>query len=78
MSEKNTDLEQNKEALSIEQAFAKLDAIIEELEQPDSTLEASFQAFEKGMALVKYCNDAIDKVEKKVLVLSQEGELDEF
>ncbi|MBQ8816271.1 MAG: exodeoxyribonuclease VII small subunit [Lachnospiraceae bacterium] len=64
--------------ISIEEAFAQLDALITELEKPDSSLEASFQAFEQGMKLVKYCNDAIDKVEKKVLILGQEGELDEF
>ena len=55
-----------------------MDALITELEKPDNSLEASFKAFEQGMKLVKYCNDSIDKVEKKVLVLGQDGELDEF
>jgi exodeoxyribonuclease VII small subunit len=64
--------------LSLEEAFEKLDTLIEELEKPENSLEASFRAFEQGMQLVKYCNDAIDKVEKKVLVLGQDGELDEF
>ncbi len=64
--------------ISIEEAFARLDDLITELEKPDSSLEASFQAFEQGMKLVRYCNDAIDMVEKKVLILGQEGELDEF
>lgn len=63
---------------SLEEAFAQLDAYIAELEKPDNSLEASFLAYEKGMQLVKYCNNAIDKVEKKVLVLGQDGELDEF
>ena len=31
-----------------------------------------------GMELLKYCNESIDKVEKKVLVLNGEGKLDEF
>ena len=64
--------------LSLEEAFGKLDTLIAELEKPENSLEASFRAFEQGMKLVKYCNDAIDKVEKKVLVLAQDGELDEF
>lgn len=64
--------------ISLEEAFEKLDTLIAELEKPDNSLEASFRAFEQGMQLVKYCNDAIDKVEKKVLVLGQDGELDEF
>lgn len=64
--------------ISLEEAFEKLDTLIAELEKPENSLEASFRAFEQGMQLVKYCNDAIDKVEKKVLVLGQDGELDEF
>lgn len=64
--------------LSLEEAFAEIDQLIEQLEQPDNTLEASFQAFEKGMELVRYCNDSIDRIEKKVLVLGQNGELNEF
>ncbi len=64
--------------ISLEEAFDRLDALITQLEQPENSLEASFKAYEEGMKLVKYCNDSIDNVEKKVLVLSQDGELDEF
>ena len=38
----------------------------------------SFTVYQKGMELLKYCNESIDKVEKKVLVLNGEGKLDEF
>ena len=74
------DTEMNKEELniSLEDAFAKLDLLISELEKPEQSLEASFKAFEEGMQLVKYCNDSIDRVEKKVLILGRDGELDEF
>ena len=70
--------EKSEANLSLEEAFGKLDTLIAELEKPEDSLEASFCAFEQGMKLVKYCNDTIDKVEKKVLVLAQDGELDEF
>jgi exodeoxyribonuclease VII small subunit len=78
MSKKNMAYDLTADNLSLEEAFEKLDTLIEELEKPENSLEASFRAFEQGMQLVKYCNDAIDKVEKKVLVLGQDGELDEF
>lgn len=78
MSKNNMVYEKDEETLSLEEAFGKLDTLIAELEKPENSLEASFRAFEQGMKLVKYCNDAIDKVEKKVLVLAQDGELDEF
>ena len=78
MSKKNSAAEKAELNISLEEAFAKLDSLISEMEKPENSLEASFKAFEEGMQLVKYCNDSIDKVEKKVLVLGQNGELDEF
>ena len=42
------------------------------------SLEESFLLYEQGMKLVRYCNETIDTVEKKVRVLSAEGETDEF
>ena len=78
MPNNNLDLNNVENELSLEKAFDEIDALVAQLEQPDNTLEASFKAFEKGMQLVKYCNDCIDRVEKKVLVLSQDGELNEF
>ena len=48
------------------------------LEKDDITLEQSFQEYQKGMLLVKKCNEIIDKVEKKVLVLNEDGGTDEF
>ena len=48
------------------------------LEDENISLEESFTVYQKGMELLKYCNESIDKVEKKVLVLNGEGKLDEF
>ena len=64
--------------LSLEEAFSQLDGIIRRLEEEDISLEDSFGAYKKGMDLLKICNDKIDQVEKKVLVLNGEGGLDEF
>ncbi len=78
MPNNNMDVNNLENTLSLEEAFEQIDHLIEQLEQPDNTLEDSFQAFEKGMQLVKFCNDSIDRVEKKVLVLGQDGDLNEF
>lgn len=64
--------------ISLEEAFARLQETIENLEKDDITLEQSFQEYQKGMLLVKKCNEIIDKVEKKVLVLNEDGGTDEF
>ena len=58
--------------ITIEESFASLDAIIEELQNGDLTLEESSQKYEEGMKLIKNCNTAIDKVEKKLEVINGE------
>ncbi|MBQ9928909.1 MAG: exodeoxyribonuclease VII small subunit [Lachnospiraceae bacterium] len=67
-----------KKEFNLEEAFLQLNQTIENLEREDISLEDSFAEYQKGMELLKQCNDAIDKVEKKVLVLNEKGETDEF
>ncbi len=66
------------ESCSIEETFARIDELIAQLESPEIGLEDSFQAYEEGMKLLKACNEQIDRVEKKVLVLSGDGGFDEL
>lgn len=62
----------------LEESFEKLNVIIEELEKPDISLENSFSLYQEGMKLLKACNDSIDKVEKELIILGENGELNEF
>ena len=64
--------------MSLEQLFEKLEKSIEMLEDADISLEDSFKVYKEGMKLVQTCNSTIDKVEKEVLKLNENGELDEF
>ena len=66
------------EELSLEEAFARIEETIGHLEGEETTLEESFQAYQQGMKLLQYCNEKIDKVEKRVLLINEDGELDEF
>lgn len=63
---------------SLEELFAGLEGVIEAMEQPEVPLEKAFELYHKGMDMLKSCNDKIDKIEKKMLVLDDEGELYEF
>ncbi|WP_026510811.1 MULTISPECIES: exodeoxyribonuclease VII small subunit [unclassified Butyrivibrio] len=74
----NIDAEENKNELSVEEAFDKIDATIKELEKNDVSLEESFKLFKEGMDLLKYCNDSIDKVEKKVQKVMADGQTEDF
>lgn len=56
---------------SLESSFEELNSIITRLEQDDLSLEDSFGLYNEGMKLLKKCNDSIDKVEKKLTVLSE-------
>lgn len=67
----------NKE-FKLEEAFDELNQIIEDLEKPDVSLENSFSLYQKGMKLLKACNDSIDKVEKELIILSESGEGNEL
>ena len=64
--------------MPLEKAFEKLQETVETLEKPEITLEEAFLSYKEGMDLLKYCNDTIDKVEKKVLMIGEDGELHEF
>ena len=59
-------------AKTLEESMAELEAVMSELEREDITLEESFSLYNTGMKLLKSCNDAIDKVEKKLIVLNEE------
>jgi len=64
--------------LTLKEAFEKLEEVTRKLEAADISLEESFLVYQEGMQLLKYCNESIDKVEKKVLLLNGEGTLNEF
>ena len=55
--------------LTLEESFEGIDSIIDELQSGELSLEESFKKYEQGMKLIKNCNDAIDKVEKKLIVI---------
>ena len=62
------------ETKSIEETFRELEAIVEQMESGDSTLEESFASYEAGMKLVKYLSGQIDNVEKQIQILSEGDE----
>ncbi len=63
--------QQNKK---FEAALEELEAVVERLETGEIELEESLAAFEKGVGLVKYCNQKLTEVEKKVELLVKDKE----
>lgn len=62
---------------TLDQAFEKLDQVLDLMEK-ETSLEESFRMYHQGMDLLKVCNDKIERVEKQILVLDEEGETHEF
>ena len=69
---------QNEKKPTLEEAFTQIEAILTQMEEPEISLEESFRLYHQGMDMLKACNSKIDKVEKKMLLLDEEGEEHEF
>lgn len=64
--------------MTLEENFVKIDEVIEKLESEDISLEEAFAAYSEGMKLLQTCNEQIDKVEKKVMKLTEAGDMTEL
>ena len=64
--------------MTLEEKFAKLEETVTRLESEEVSLEESFRIYKEGKKKKKKCNAEIDKVEKQVMQLNDEGELEEF
>ena len=73
------DIEAEKESvMSIEESFEYLDDVIDKMEDPDITLEESFSLYEKGMKVLRQAAGAVDEVEKKVRLIDDDGNVEDF
>ena len=63
---------------NLEAMFDRLDQVIGTLEGEDVSLEEAFGLYDQGMKLIRRCNQTINEVEKKILVLDENGEKHEF
>ena len=51
---------------TFESAFNRLEKLVSELENGESTLEDTLKTFAEGMDLLQYCNDQLDKAEMRI------------
>jgi len=60
-----------KQTLSFEQALARLDEIVRQLESGDMLLSDSLALYEEGTGLIKSCTKMLDQAEQKVVKLKK-------
>jgi exodeoxyribonuclease VII small subunit len=58
-------------APSFEEALVELEALVEQMEGGELTLEESLSAFERGIALTRTCEEALKAAEQKVEILTR-------
>jgi len=56
-------------AEEVRAALAELESIVQTMEQGNAPLESSLAAYERGTALLRYCQDALSGAEQKIRVL---------
>ena len=73
MAEKNKENDTTGK-LSFEDAMNRLEEIVRRLESGDVPLDDSLGLFEEGVKLVKQCNGMLDAVQKKISLITGNGE----
>ena len=69
-----TDEEQKQPDLK--EQMSALSDIVEKLEDPEVSLEASLALYEQGMALVKRATATLELAEQRVAMLTSDGDLE--
>lgn len=69
---------ENEKTLTLEERFAHLEQIVARMEDADVSLDEGFELYKKGLDEVKSANDMVQGMEKAMLVLNSDGQLEEF
>ena len=64
-------------AASFEAALQELERIVQAMETGDASLEDSLASYERGMGLLKQCQQALADAERKIRML-ENGSLQDF
>ncbi len=75
MADINAEVRNEKnEEVGLEENFNLLEECVKKLSAEDIPLEEAFSLYEEGVRLLKKCNVQLDKVEKQVKILRENGE----
>ncbi len=62
-----------KKEKSFEEAMARLEAIVSEIESDELGLDRQFELFQEGMALARFCDGKLNEVQKSVEIVLKES-----
>ena len=68
----------DKANVSLEERFEHIEEIISEMETGEVSLDKSFELYKNGIEEIKLANAMLDDMEKAMLILNEDGSLEEF
>lgn len=68
---KTTSPDKSTSPASFEDALRELEAIVDSMEKGSLDLDPSLEAYQRGMTLLKFCQDKLTAAEKKIRVFDQ-------
>ena len=68
----------DKNKVSLEAHFENIEEIIGEMENGEISLDRSFELYKNGLEEIKAANAMLDDMEKAMLILNEDGSLEEF
>ena len=66
------------DGVDFEAALEELESLVASMESGELSLDDSLRAFERGIALTRACQTALNNAELKVAALTADGELVDF
>lgn len=71
------DQTENQSELTFEQAMKRLQAITEQIQKSDCTLDEGLKLYEEGIRLSRYCNEKLSAFSQQLEQLNQQEDQDD-
>ena len=68
-----TEAKDGSERPSFESMMEELEGVVEQLEEGNLPLDATFRAYQRGMELLRGCSETLAEMERRIEVLDKKG-----
>lgn len=69
---------QESKEVKLETHFDRIEKLLAQMEEENVTLDESFELYKKGITEIKAANQSLETIEKEMLVLREDKNLEEF
>lgn len=68
-------MDNTEKLMNFEQAIAKLESIVAEMESNDIALDAALSRYEEGISLIRFCQNTLEEAQQKIKILDPERDI---